>query len=226
MSITYVAGARNNFVFNTNNVVPAIASVVAGDTLLAFCSSTDSGSGDSAVSRTTPPDGTWTRIGVYAILTSRTRTEVYAKTATGPLASTTWVWGTSHWTMTGIVAYRGVSSLPTVALGAGSQTTFVDSPAQSASAGDLVVVSGYSSLFTADYGSDVTKRLSDYTSPRSYVVGDLSTGASERCTATGTSSEVAMSVLLKGAAVSRPASTMYIKDGAGYKATTLQRKYP
>lgn len=225
MAITYVAGSKSPTVFNTVNTVPAIASAASGDILLAFCSTTDSGSGDSAVSRSTPPDGTWTRIAKYAILTSRTRVEVYAKTATGPMAQSVFTWATSHWTATFVVAYRG-AILPTTGLATGSQTTFVDTPAQTVSAGDLVVVSAWSSQFTADFGANVTKRLTDYVSPRSYVVGDLSTGASERFTATGTSAEVASSVLLKPFVSSRPASVMYVKDGAGYKPTTLHRKYP
>lgn len=226
MPITYVAGTKSSMVFNTNNTVPAISSV-AGDTLLAFGTTTDSGSGNTGDVRLTPPDGTWTRIGAFAIPSSRTRIEVYAKTATGPLAQTLWKWTTSHWTVTGIVAYRGAIT-PTVALADGAQITYVDTPAQTPTAGDFVVIAGYSSSFTSDFGPNPTKRLTDYSSPRSYVVADLLTGAPERFTATGTTSQVAASLLLKpeggGGPAPRPASTVYAKGPGGPVLTTLSRK--
>jgi hypothetical protein len=128
--------ATGHINFATTNAVPALASVQAGDVLLAFAY------GNSQVASVTPPDGTWTQILEHG---TEPRGRVFVRTATGPLAAGTWTWSGSHNHTVVIGAWRGAKP-PASGSGTpvtGSATTVNAPTANATEANALLVAFGF-----------------------------------------------------------------------------------
>lgn len=219
MAVTYVTGAKSPTGWGTTNAVPAVASA-AGDVLLAFCGNSDSGSGDSTVSRVTTPDADWTRIGMTAVATFGTRMEIFAKLATGPQPAQTWTWASEHWNATIVVAYRG-AELPSIALMGTAVVQQLTLPSEQAPAGAIKVVGGWSAQNPAEFYS-ATVRISESVAPRSFIVADVLSYAPAMHTPDYTYSNMAAGVVTLPA-LPEPASRTFIKDGDGFKPVILRK---
>lgn len=194
---TYVGETHSPYDFSTTDVVPALSSVQAGDVLVAFAHSSNSGSNNPAIVRVTAPAG-WTRIGAAAT-SFNARTEVWTKVATGPLAQETWTWGTSHWTNTAVVAYRGVSAAPTTASMTAVVATSTTTTAVSPTSDGIVVFTGHKTATGSTSGfSGVTKRLDFTDGTRDTEIGESDSGAAKTWSGGSSGNTIVGAVVLEG----------------------------
>lgn len=130
---TYVTGTTNA-AFSATVGTSALATVQAGDVLVAFACGNDQATSVSA------SDGGWTELG--SVAAGNVRTRIQTKVATGALGAITWTFPASHNHRVFIVAYRGAGTLTALGTTSNSATTAItlDLPTQTTTAGNALLV--------------------------------------------------------------------------------------